>query len=105
MASRKPQPAAPVPLNSVALPVRKKESSYSPEESDRSSYFMERYQYMPETRSKLSPGPPEHSWGNGSYERSGRAVRVGQSGPGNQSSPAGTHTDGRPGKPMRPGRW
>ena len=105
MASRKSQPAAPVPLNSVALPVRKKESSYSPEESDRSSYFMERSQYMPETRSKLSPGPPEHSWGNGSYEKSGRAVRVGQPGPGRQQPDAGTVTKGQPGKPSRPGRW
>jgi len=105
MAKKSAQPAAPVPLNSVAAPVRKKESSYSPEESDHNSFFIERSQYMPETRSKLSPGPPEHSWGNGSYEKSGRAVRVGQAGPGNQSSPAGTHTEGRPGKPMRPGRW
>lgn len=105
MASRKPQPAAPVPLNSVAAPVRKKESSYSPEESDRSSYFMERSQYMPETHSKLSPAPPMNSWGNGSYDQSGRAVRVGQPGPGLQRHDAGTVTKGQPGKPMRPGRW
>jgi hypothetical protein len=80
-----------------------KRSSYSPEQSDNETYFFERTPI--ERNSKLSPGPPEKSWGNGSYEPSGRAVRVGQGGPGNQSSPAGEHTRGRPGKPMRPGRW
>ena len=84
------------------MPRYQKRTSYSPEDSDHSTFYRSSFTESPEL---LSPAPPSKSWGNGSWDSSGRIKSGVGYGGGNAKLAAGPVTRGGPGKSSRPGRW
>lgn len=75
-----------------------------PEYRKLTSYSSEQF------NAKVSPGPPEKSWGGGSYDASGRQVidrkpGYGKGGDGAKLAGGECTKAPEPPRPTRPGRW